>query len=471
MNRKEAVDLLWERGVLTWKLHPIQQEIYDTINNSEEQLIVITCSRRIGKTYLMCEMATEICIKKPGAIVKFIAPEQKQIKKIIKPLMQEITADCPNHLRPEYKTNDNLYLFPNGSEIQLAGTDNGNHESLRGGRADLCIVDEAGFCDDLQYVINSVLLPTTLTTKGKVILVSTPSKSTDHQFITEYVKPYEFHEKLIKKTIYDNPLITLEDIQRIIRAYPEGEKSTEFRREYLCEIVTESDSAVIPEFTEELQKDIVKEWQKPPFYDAYTSMDIGFKDLTVVLFSYFDFKNNKVIIEDELVINGPTMTTEKLAELILEKERQLWKNSITNEAQKVYRRICDNNLILINDLSRLHKLDFEATKKDNADAALNNLRMYLAQRKVLINPRCKTTIKHLKGATWNKARDNYLRSPDGAHYDALDAASYLMRNIVWSRNPYPANYGISGDDWFFSQKNLQDSAVVKEFKKMFKLKS
>lgn len=467
LSRKEVVDMLWERGELTWKLHPIQLEMYNIIKNSPDQLAVISCARQLGKTYLMCVMSIEMCLKNPNTIVKFVAPSQKQIKRAVKTSISQIIEDCPGHLRPVFKTQDWIYSFSNGSEIQLAGTDNGNHESLRGGRSNLCIVDEAGFCDELAYVVNSVLMPTTLTTKGKMILVSTPSKSPDHQFITEYMTPALFNEKLIIKTIYDNPLIDQETINNIVKGYADGIHSTEFRREYLCEVITEKDSAVLPEFDKTLQEEIIKEWERPPFFDTYVSMDIGFKDLTFVVFAYFDFRHNKVIIEDEIVINGPKMTTEKLAAAIKAKEKELWTHPISGETMKIYRRVCDNEPILINDLKQDYSLPFEATRKDDADAALNNLRVYLSQRKIIINPRCKTLIKHLAGATWNKARDNYLRSPDMGHYDGVDAMKYLMRNIVWSHNPYPANYGYEGDNWFFQQKQTKDSAYYAKIKKTF----
>ncbi len=465
LTREEAEALLWERGDLYWKLHSVQEKIYYTIKNSPDSIITIACSRRIGKTFLMMIIASEMCIKNPNTIIKFVSPEQAQGKKNIKDLMRQIYEDCPHHLKPAFKTQENIWIFPNGSEIQIAGTDKGNHESLRGGKAHLCIVDEAGFCDQLTYVINSVLAPTTDTTGGKTIMISTPSKTPDHDFIRFYLRPAEELGKLIRFTIYDNPLMTPEKIAQILDRWPDRENNTEFRREYLCEVITEDDDAVVPEFNKELQREVVREWQRPAFFDSYTAMDIGFVDLTFVIFAYYDFKNNKVIIEDELVMNGKEMTTESLAKSIKEKEAVIWKNSFTGDQKPVYLRIADNNLILINDLNRLHHLPFFPTKKDDAEMQLNNLRINMSQKKIIINPRCVNLIKHLNFAVWNKKRTSYERSPENHHYDGIDALKYLMRNISWTKNPYPANHGITGDDWFIAAGGINNEYYT-QFKKM-----
>ncbi len=468
LTEAEVIEELWTRGELRFKLHPVQIKMYQTILDTKEDTIVIGCSRRLGKTFMMCVLALEQCLKVPKSIVKFISPKQKQVKRNIKPLMKQIIQDCPKDIRPEFMTNDNIWLFPNGSEIQLAGTDNGSYESLRGGYSHLCIVDEAGFCDDLLEVVNSVLQPTTDTTGGKVILVSTPSISMDHDFIVNYFKPYQEEGKLIKYTIYDNPMLDSNKLEKILSRYPDREKNIRFRREYLCEVIGDEDRAVVPEFTPDLEKLIIQDWERPVFFDTYVAIDIGFKDLTVALFALYDFRNGKVIIEDELVMSGPTMTTDKLAKSIKEKEASLWTTPL-GDFIKPCVRVSDNNLILINDLSALHGLHFTPTSKDQADAALNNMRIYLSSQKIVINPRCKTLIKHLRGATWNKKRTDYERSSDSGHYDAVDALSYLMRNISWSKNPYPAHYGI-GSDWFVNEKKINNTAHLDKFKKMLNIK-
>jgi len=386
--------------------------------------------------------------------------------------------DCPVDMKPEWKENDKMYVFPNGSQIQFAGTDNGSHENLRGGAAHLCIVDEAGFCDHLDYVINSILAPTTDTTSGKVILISTPSKTSSHDFITKFIRPSKASGTLLMLNIFDNPMLSERKREGIASRFARGVEDPQYRREYLCELIADEESIVIPEFTEERQSRIIKEYDRPQFYDIYTAGDVGFKDLTGYLFAYWDFLNAKLVIEDELVMNGPTMTTEALAVGIYAKERDNFYDS-SGEALPVYMRVMDNNLIMINDLQRLHGLNFLATAKDNKEAQINAVRMMIANDQIVINPRCKHLIYHLENASWDKNHNGFARLADssdgrirGGHVDLLDSLVYLVRNLVRSKNPYPEDWGTgNGTNTFKSQLERVDSGITSVVKAILNIKS
>lgn len=744
----------------------------------------------------MCVLAIEACLRQPNVIVKYVCPKQKMVKTILKPRMREILEDCPDELRPEYKENDKIYLFPNGSEIQMAGTDNQNYDSIRGGTSVLWIVDEAGFCNDLDSVVFSVLSPTTLTTDGRGILASTPDPDApEHPFIKEFVEPAKAKGNLFQYTIFENPLIDDVQRQKIIDQYPGGNKNPKFRAEFLCvdentpvktragyksiknvqigdqvlthtgkyqkvlnvfknkldnrdvyevrasnglkhivtkdhelytttvmqsnrknlsntnwmkvqdflkkrvteriyykipidtnisdaaitnpdvafllgwylaeghcpkniqqvilslnnndpidriqecarnvfgkefvcytdagsckqwglnskvakaffcrfgriaiekrlldeikhanpdikkifldayfngdgyrlkkgykmgccsisfnlicdisdmlntlgvactvqrlhyaqksvilgrnvnirdswqinvhgknlqiydnipltskskdfvkdgylyslirsvkkieykkeyvydievetdhsyvglhgvfhncEIVRNYENTVIPEFDDVTEKIIVTDkYVRPPYYDTYESMDIGGKDFTVVLFAYYDFLKNTVVIEDEFILKEK-QNSEKIKKSVIATQESLW-----NE-KPVYLRFADNNnIILLNDLT-LHGLTFIPTRKDNKEAAINDVRIKIMNHQILIHPRCKTLIYHLKYATWARKTDKaisasgyktFARSADGGHFDALDALIYLIRNVIYGKNPYPKGYDIS----------------------------
>jgi hypothetical protein len=453
LTKNQAISILWSKGILTFKLDAVQKELYECFHKATDKITVWSCSRRLGKSYALCCLAIEECIKRPGTIVKYIAPTQKHVKNIIRPIITEILKDCPPPLRPEFKVSECVYRFSNGSEIQMAGTDSGHAEGLRGGSSHLCIVDEAGFCNNLSYIIQSILIPTTTITRGKIILSSTPPISPDHDF-EEYRKDAEFKGNYIKKTIYDGlgSRITLDIIKEIIDAMG-GEDSSDFRREYMCEPSIDERHAVVPEFNLKLEAEVVKEWTRGAFADNYVAGDIGAKDLTVFLFGYYDFRNAKLIIEDELVLNGQekSFTTDTLANGIKEKESKVFVNPLTKEFEKPFLRVCDNNLIVIGDLHKLHGLICVPTAKDDAEAALNNMRIMLKEKRIIINPRCKTLIFHLKNATWKKGGATFSRSPDAGHYDAVDALKYMVRNINLTRNPYPSDYDRDKDKAYSDQ--------------------
>lgn len=461
-SKAEALYKLWEEGVLYWKLDATQKQMYDLFQSNPNKITVFLCSRRLGKSWALCLLALEQCYKVPNSVVKYVTSDAKMARNIIKPLIRDLVADCPKKLRPAFHTHESVWRFHNGSEIQLAGADAGRIESLRGGNSHICIVDEAGFISDLKYCINSILLPTTLTTKGKIILSSTPPANSGHEFI-DYVNTAKYKGGFIHKTIFDNVRLTNQDIQGIVEECG-GMASVEFRREFLAEIITDTTKAVIPEFNEELEKEIVSEWQKPSYYDSYIGMDLGMKDFTAVLFAYYDFKAGKLIIEDEIVMNGPTFTTERLAVEIKNKEAELW-TAPNGNFKPPFLRVSDVNLIVINDLYQLYNLLFIPTAKDDSDAALNHVRMLLASKKIIISPKCKTLIFHLKNVTWTKSRKTYERSPDGGHYDTVDALKYLVRNVNFTKNPYPPGYDYPSGDLF---QNDQNGGNLNPFMKLVK---
>lgn len=450
ISKAVALQELWKRGVLIWKLDPAQKELYNLFYNTDHKVQTWLLSRRAGKTYTLGCLAIEQCIRKPNSIVKFVAPTKLQIVNIVRPIFRQILEDCPEEIKPEFKAKDYIYYFPNGSEIQLAGTDNGHAEKLRGGDSHIAIIDEAGSCKDLDNVVKSILLPTTLITKGKVLLASTPPKEPDHEFI-KFIEEAEMRGSLIKKTVYDNPRLTKEDIDELITELG-GINTDACRRELFCEIIKDSKSCVIPEFTPELEKEIVKEWPKPPFFDCYDGMDLGHQDLTVVLFGYYDFRADKVIIEDELVIDFklPDENIKTLTDKIMTKERELWFNVLTNEQKKPYLRVSDINYIVTDEIYKQSnkQVNFVATKKDDNESAINALRIMLATKKIIINPRCKTLIRHLRNVKWDNRTtvSRFARSPDDGHYDAVDALKYFVRSVVYSKNPYPAHYGYNTKD-------------------------
>lgn len=470
ISRKIAIEVLWNRGNLDYRLDDLQREMKRQFYNSKRKVNVWLTSRRLGKSTLLCALAIERCIKSPGSIVKFLSPEMKQTRSLSSTIFNDLIKDAPKNLKPEFKTQEMLWRFPNKSEIHLAGSDNGGAEKLRGAQADLCIVDEAGFCDNLKYAVRTILLPTMLTTGGKMILSSTPSIRADHEF-NEFIEEAEINKVLVRKTIYDSPRYSSDFIEsEILNQYPGGKTDPEFRREYLCEVFRSEELSVIPEFTEELQAEVVKDWPRPPHFDSYVAIDYGVRDLTVALFAYYDFRAGKIIVEDEVVMNGVRMNTAILAAAIKKKEGDLWHDKYTKQPMAPYLRVSDNNLLLIQDLQSQHGLNFIPTDKHNKEGFLNQLRLLIQDKRIIIHPRCNTLINHLKHASWDKDRKKFRRSAALGHADCIDALLYLTRNVSLTKNPYPA--GSYGFDVHVPQELLkpQVSQQARTIEKIFDFK-
>jgi PBSX family phage terminase large subunit len=451
VSRTEVIAELWRRGNLSFKCHKVQKQMYDLFYTSPNfSTFVWLLSRQTGKSTLLAILALEAALREPNAVIKLVTDTKLHVKMVFEPIFNELLLDCPDDVKPTYSTQLFCWQFPNKSQIQFAGSDGQHYERLRGQKSKLILIDEAGFCDELERMLESVLRPTTTHTGGKIILSSTPPEAPDHDFL-KYIEKAEQEGHLVKKTLHDNPLLSNEVKANIIKQMG-GEQNERFRREYLCEIIRDPSMSVIPEFTQDLEKEIVQEWPKPPFFDCYEAMDVGFNDLTAILFAYYDFRADKVIIEDEFCVNGTNLQLNKLVDQIKDKERGIWFDITTQETRKPYLRFSDTAPIVLNEL-RVHsrnEINFITTKKDDKDSAINTLRMMLAAKKIIIHPRCINLIRHLRNVRWmspsNKTK--FGRSADDGHYDFVDAAIYLVRNIIYSKNPYPAGYGISLKDAF-----------------------
>lgn len=481
ISREKAIELLWRAGNLDWKLSSPQKIIKQGILEDTTKISVVMCARRLGKTYLMLTLAIEKCLQIPRATVKLVFPRQKMAKKHVVPELRKILEDCPKDLKGEFKVADLEWLFPNGSRIQFAGCDGGNIEGIRGGNSHLNIVDEAGFADDLSYAVRSVLGPTVKLTGGRTILVSTPSRSENHEFIQDWVLPYMAENRIKVFSIFDNPQFTDAIIQDALEDYPEGENDVSFRREYMCEIIRDVEKTILPSFTAQKEKLLVTaEYERPVYCDKYVSLDIGGTDLTALLFGFYDYESATLVIEREFVCDGTTNTA-VLAENILRIEKELWTNPIDKSVEVPFKRVADNNnAILLTDLQRLHGLTFTKTKKDKKHAALNALDVAIQQDRLIIHPSCEHLLYHLKMAEWNNAQTQFKRLKDspskkirGGHADCLDALLYLHRNVVKSHNPFPTGYGKKTGPNIFQSLHEDQSpkpAMAQVIAQMLKLK-
>lgn len=384
---------------------------------------------------MLCVMAIEYALKHPGANIKYCAPTKVMVRKIIRPHFRDILKDCPDELRPEWSAVEQTFLFKNGAQVQVAGADSGNSESLRGTRLDIGFIDEAGFIADLDYLVKDILLPQTITTRGHIIITSTPAKTPRHAF-EEYSKAAELEGNYIKKTIYQNPLLSKSDIEYYMKISG-GKDSTTWKREYLAEFIVDEEITVIPEFTKDREQEIVRKSTRPSHFDAYVAMDVGFTDNTAILFGYWDFNRALLVIEDELILNKKNvkdLRTDIIGDAIIAKEKELWG------AKKPFLRVADADPILLNDIKSACNLAFTRTDKDNKEAQVNEVRQFIQRGMIVIDPRCVNTINHLRYAIWNSARTEFARVSAFGHFDAVDALIYMLRNVRRNKNPYPAEY-------------------------------
>lgn len=445
---KQAVEPLWRRGNLKFKLTDAQVNIREAIAGCTKRKFFLLCSRRFGKSFILVAYCFEVCIKKPGARVMYLAPWAKDAADIAGDIAQTIMEDMPEDLKPHYDGQARAFKFPNGSIIRFRGVNGETANSLRGGATDLAVLDECGMMDNLKYVVSSVVMPMLMTVPGsRMILATTPAPSPGHDSKAIYDECAD-QGATAKFTLLDNTRVddaikgeflleageSAEDIPRIL-AGEMAPKGTTALREYFVEWVTDAATAVIKEWTDEKARKCVYIPPRPAHFDCYTAIDPGFNDKTGILYAYWDFVNAKLVIEDESLLHQAS--TLEIGDEIQRKEADLWG------AKTPYTRVSDIDLRLIHDLWASHKLNFVKADKQNSLDAINLVRTMVQQDQIVINPRCTNLIRQMREATWNRKATDFDRagstSPDG-HYDLVAALKYLCRTVNQSKNPYPDGY-------------------------------
>jgi hypothetical protein len=426
---------LWESGKLIWKLHSTQRIIHDTIKSSTADEILILSCRQLGKSYWAVCYAIEYCLQNPNSIVRFVAPTLKQVQDIVSDNLAIIIRDAPEGLIVRQKSD---YRYQIGtSSLRMGSLERAHVDGNRGTRADLVILEEGGFTSsaDYEYAIKSVLGPQVLRAKGRLIHVTTPSEELEHILHTEIKAKTELNGAFFSYTIYDNPQLTQEHIDKAI-ALCGGENTTAWKREYLAQIIRNEETVVIPPFTRAAH---VKPITLPEHCYLQVAIDWGgVRDKTVALLHTYDFKRNKKLWLAERVFD-PNTATDVIVKSLREME---------GEAEVI--RYADVPGQLQVDLSHTHKYDIQLPVKDDWRAGVNSLQVSFAQNQHEIDPGCKFLIQSLETGRFNKNRTDFDRSPVLGHCDAIAAMMYGNRMMSES-NPYP-----------YIQPSLENHLVIRK---------
>lgn len=443
-----AQHALWRQGRLGWLLHdgkPGRPEkgqkaadrLCESVRARGIRRVVYAIGRRWGKSHYFCVKACEVALRTPYARIPYAASTQKNLLEFILPIMRGILATAPDDMRPVVVGTE--IRFANGSRIVMQGCEDlVKADRLRGPAAHMAVVDEAGFIAVLDYVINSVLLFQLATTDGMMLVGSSPPETPAHPF-TKMKADAEERGAYMHATIHDAPQLE-ERVIETLCVESGGARSATWRREALAEFLVDPLRALVPEFSEaigDLERPVVCEWERPEFFDCYVVGDLGYVDLTVILFAYYDFRQATIVVEDELVMERAI--SDQIQQAVARKEAALWPGKTP------MKRVIDAPPITRADMSRLQDDDdptsesrWSGARKVDRDAAVNGLRLDVGDRSIRYHPRCKVTIAHMTNGIWNLRRSDFDRSEGLGHFDGVAASMYLCRAVERARNPYPA---------------------------------
>lgn len=474
----------WRLGEVSWLLDSGQRTWVEAFWRGDGAAVWMI-GRQRGKSFAALSMACAYAVRTPGAIIRYAALTAKSARAIVVPTLAQVLKDCPPDVRPDVGELDGTVRWKNGSVLTWAGTDNEQFERLRGPRAHLVLLDESAFYSDLERV-ESALLPQLTTTAGRVLYLSTPPESVGHTFVRRW-NAARAAGRAVHATVHDNPRLGPEGVRRLVRqeaarlGLSEGEleASTFWRREYCAELVQEESRAAIPGWTQEAQAACVGEVPRPVHFDAYVGVDFGFGDPHAVVFGWWDYTGNRLIIEDELELRAAN--TAQLAAAIKAKEAQLWgvdrwagtllgatdektpewmkeaARTSVDIPRQPYLRFGDNDPLTLADLHAQHGVAVYPTRKDDKALAVSDLDEAVRQRRIRVHPRCRRLIDQLASTTWNKARTEWQRT-DKDHGDLLDALLYMHRNVRRHRDPKPPGWGIDkSNTWLPPEADPMDT--------------
>ncbi len=454
------LDRLWELGSLEHLLDSNQLEMYRAIFGCAQLQFVVEAARKIGKSYMLGVIAFEVALQNPGKRINYAAPTGKECLEITHPIMSQLSAMAPESCRPIWEASKMHWTFHNGAFIVLFGADDQAHaDKGRGPESVLNIVDEGAFCPVLFYLLESVLAPQTLQTKGRTIIASTPPVSPGHDF-SDIADNAAAHGAYIHRQIYSHGRMSRDEIDAYLsqRASSRGltleqfKETTDFKREYGAQRVLDSNLAVVPEFPR-VRDAIVIARTRAPHYDLYVSGDPGMDDLTGVLFAVTDFRRSKLVIEHELLLTKAVTKTiaEEVQAILVEHypedmrspdSMRLHTPGNIHFVKKPYSATLDDtHKRICADMWTYHGMSFSPALKDDREAAINVMRMEISSRAIEIHPRCVNLIRQLGTAVRVKQGGDMARNKRDAHFDLVSSLWYLCRSWNKVRNPYPADYG------------------------------
>lgn len=467
LERRKALarTVMYCAGDLSYLWDENQRSFDAIFEGSTHKRMVLLCSRRTGKSTYMLTKAIAYCIQNPSQQVLLFAGKKNSVKDIYKPLLKKITADAPTGLRPKYIASDECFVFPDiDARILIGGAHGDTLDSNRGKDAGLILVDEAGFipADKFADTIVGVLNPILLTSRGRMLVASTPAKTKAHPFYA-FCCTAEEQGAYVHRTIYDNPRLTPEDIEDE-KKESGGESSPHWQREYLAKWITDKDLSIMWELTEPRVSYVFpKEARIANRYFPLLAGDIGHGiDYSAWLGAGIDYRRQKLVVFDEAV--GHFATKSEHAREI----HRIEQNSGMRDQVHAINRCVDWDQTSINEFGDYGLPMVKAKIKDKVNV-LAEVNALIAANQLEVHPRCARLRLHLQNGIFSSKpsarRGDFARIEGYGHFDLISALMYLVRlaKPFWRMCPWDDSapplgtyqwqspYSQSGDtgDWMY----------------------
>lgn len=403
------------------KLTKSQQEIYNLAHDPKYKFITLVLSRQQGKTTSMMILVMEWLLEKDKKI-GYVCRNNV----FVRTMYDELVKIFPSNLIKRQNGTSFVIESIFGTKLQIFSAESG--ASLRGQSFHYLICDEFPFFKmeqtDGTHLWNDILSPTVKVKGRKCIFVGTPLGK-DNIFYTMYKRGLD--EKFddyasILKTIYDDGLITKEEIERTKRDIPE----VSFKQEYLCIFLDNNDLVFFQGYGNQFKKYPYK------YEKTWIGVDLSGDgtDETIVT------KINERDEVEQIVVKGTLdMKYQQVASII---------NNSTN-LQMAYIEVNGLGAPMFNEIKKLVKnkalLKEWVTTNSSKEQIITNLALRIAQNRISFNE-ADNGLRDQFGTficRYTKSRKVQFEALAGHHDDRIMALALALQakldyDYKWTRN-------------------------------------
>lgn len=329
-----------------------QKKIYEAAHDENIKYIIAAYSRQSGKSVIVRLLCIEWLLAKNETII-YITPTYK----LAKTFYSEIRKLLPDEVILAANSADLVIETISGSKLIFASGEAA--QSIRGLTATKMVIDEAAYIKeqtDGQNTYSNIIWPVTKVRCTKVIMISTPFGKQGF-FYENFQKALSGNYPdmfCLKRTIYDDELISKEEIEKLKEDYPEMAWKCEFE----CQFLTGALS-IFGEFDELFKEENLH------LTNCWAGIDLSANGSDDTVLSFIDSSNR---VEQHLINGSLDEKYEKIADLLNDRSPKctyIESNSIGE--------------VMINEIKkRLNSktkfkpfLTTNATKKEQASEAMN----------------------------------------------------------------------------------------------------
>lgn len=403
-----------------------QQLIYDACIKRKEKYVICNLSRQQGKSTVALLLCIQWLCQKGEEIIYFTPTYQ-----LAKNFFSKLTKLIPDKLIAKSNSSDLILETIIGTQIKFFSAEAA--QSARGSNCTKLIIDEAAYCKqevDGQDFYYNIVLPLTKVHCNKILIISTPFGKSGfyYNLVMKAISGERDDMLYIKRDIYQDALITPEQIEELKKGYPE----LAWRCEYGCEFIENAYSVF-------------------PSYDK--CFDIDTFDFSCDLYAGVDLSS---VGEDNTVVSLVNPLNQVVQYII--------KGSLEYKYKQIAKIINDNNNIkgvyieenaigevmfeeirkYVDKKSKLHKF---LTNNDSKKEIINRISVYIANNDIHFMKDNKVLYSELGTFTYKLTKSGNITyaAKEGFHDDTVmslgialqakeDLKYNMTRNVGFARS-------------------------------------